>query len=65
LYRFFTNVLPSLAKQISGQYPSIAEYKTFSAPRPEHELNRGTHRIHFGGEYPSSVILPFIPYKKQ
>jgi predicted acyl esterase len=46
--------------QVSGQYPSIAEYKTWSKPRPEHELNRGKHFIHVGGEYPSSVILPFI-----
>ncbi|KAL4750002.1 hypothetical protein BDW72DRAFT_213668 [Aspergillus terricola var. indicus] len=46
--------------RVSGQYPSIAEYKTWSRPRPEHELNRGRHFIHCGGEYPSSVILPFI-----
>ncbi|KXJ86472.1 hydrolase [Microdochium bolleyi] len=54
----------SVSIRVGGQYPSIAEYKTFSAPRPEHELNRGTHKIHFGGEYPSSVILPFTPFKK-
>jgi len=46
--------------QVNGQYPGIAEYKSFSGPRPEHELNRGKHFIHCGGEYPSSVILPFI-----
>ncbi|KAL2867671.1 X-Pro dipeptidyl-peptidase C-terminal non-catalytic domain-containing protein [Aspergillus lucknowensis] len=46
--------------RVSGQFPSIAEYKTWSKPRPEHELNRGKHFIHCGKEYPSSVILPFI-----
>ena len=48
------------ATQIGGQFPGIDEYKSFSGPRPEHELNRGLHFVHCGGEYPSSVILPFI-----
>ncbi|KAL2859501.1 X-Pro dipeptidyl-peptidase C-terminal non-catalytic domain-containing protein [Aspergillus pseudodeflectus] len=50
----------TISVRVSGQYPSIAEYKTWSKPRPEHELNRGKHFIHCGGEYPSTVILPFI-----
>ncbi|RJE22494.1 hypothetical protein PHISCL_05180 [Aspergillus sclerotialis] len=50
----------TISLQVSGQYPSIAEYKTWSKPRPEHELNKGKHFIHCGGEYPSRVILPFI-----
>ncbi|OGE48781.1 hypothetical protein PENARI_c026G03706 [Penicillium arizonense] len=50
----------SISVRIGGQYPSIAEYKSFSNPRPEHELNRGRHVIHCSEEYPSSVILPFI-----
>ncbi|PYI32152.1 X-Pro dipeptidyl-peptidase C-terminal non-catalytic domain-containing protein [Aspergillus indologenus CBS 114.80] len=50
----------SISIQVSGQYPSIAEYKTWSKPRPEEELNRGKHYVHCGGDYPSSVILPFI-----
>ncbi|RHZ52902.1 CocE/NonD family hydrolase [Aspergillus thermomutatus] len=50
----------SISLRVSGQYPSIAEYKTWSKPRPEHELNRGKHFVHCGGDYPSSVILPFI-----
>ncbi|OJJ07525.1 hypothetical protein ASPVEDRAFT_56881 [Aspergillus versicolor CBS 583.65] len=50
----------TISVRVSGQFPSIAEYKTWSKPRPEHELNRGKHFIHCGGEYPSSVILPFI-----
>ncbi|OQE22440.1 hypothetical protein PENSTE_c010G08678 [Penicillium steckii] len=50
----------SISVKIGGQYPSIAEYKTFSGPRPKHELNRGKHTIHCSKEYPSSIILPFI-----
>ncbi|RAK87284.1 X-Pro dipeptidyl-peptidase C-terminal non-catalytic domain-containing protein [Aspergillus costaricaensis CBS 115574] len=50
----------TISVRVSGQYPSIAEYKTWSQPRPEEELNGGKHFIHCGGEYPSSVILPFI-----
>ncbi|GKZ24300.1 hypothetical protein AbraIFM66951_011176 [Aspergillus brasiliensis] len=50
----------TISVRVSGQYPSIAEYKTWSQPRPEEELNRGKHFIHCGGDYPSSVILPFI-----
>ncbi|KAI7220073.1 alpha/beta-hydrolase [Hortaea werneckii] len=51
----------SLEMQISGQFPSIAEYTAFSKPRPEDERNKGQHRIHCGGEYNSKVILPFVP----
>ncbi|RDW87854.1 hypothetical protein BP5796_03548 [Coleophoma crateriformis] len=50
----------SLSIRINGQYPGIAEYKSFSGPRPEDELNKGTHFVHCGGEYDSHVILPFI-----
>ncbi|KAJ6007922.1 hypothetical protein N7540_011898 [Penicillium herquei] len=50
----------SISVRVGGQYPSIAEYKTWSKPRPEHELNRGRHTVHYGKDYPSSVILPFI-----
>ncbi|KAJ5724848.1 hypothetical protein N7493_006576 [Penicillium malachiteum] len=50
----------SISVRVGGQYPSIAEYKTWSKPRPEHGLNRGRHTVHFGKDYPSSVILPFI-----
>ncbi|KAF7188984.1 Cocaine esterase [Pseudocercospora fuligena] len=51
----------SISVQISGQFPSIAEYKAWSEPRPQHELNHGTHRIHSGPEHPSRIILPFVP----
>ncbi|KAK8116749.1 uncharacterized protein PG998_005030 [Apiospora kogelbergensis] len=54
----------SISLRIGGQFPSIAEYSSFSGPRPEHELNRGEHKVHFGGEYPSSVTLPFTPLKR-
>lgn len=27
---------------------------------PEHSLNRGAHRVHWGGETPSCVVLPFV-----
>ncbi|KAK8062556.1 X-Pro dipeptidyl-peptidase C-terminal non-catalytic domain-containing protein [Apiospora hydei] len=54
----------SISLRVGGQFPSIAEYTSFSGPRPEHEQNRGEHKVHFGGEYPSSVILPFTPLKK-
>jgi len=50
-----------LEMQVSGQFPSIAEYTAFSKPRPESEQNKGEHRIHIGPEHPSSVILPFVP----
>ncbi|KAI0163387.1 hydrolase [Pestalotiopsis sp. NC0098] len=53
----------SISLRVGGQFPSIAEYKSFSEPRPEHELNRGSHTVHFGGEHPSSLILPFTPLK--
>ncbi|KAJ9610628.1 hypothetical protein H2200_005405 [Cladophialophora chaetospira] len=50
----------TISVRVGGQYPSIAEFTSFSGPRPEHELNRGKHIIHCGADYPSSVILPFI-----
>ncbi|KAH6889825.1 putative acyl esterase [Thelonectria olida] len=51
----------SISLRVGGQFPSLAEYKSFSRDRPEEELNRGEHTIHFGAEYPSSLILPFTP----
>ncbi|PIA94273.1 hypothetical protein CB0940_08213 [Cercospora beticola] len=52
----------SLSVQIGGQFPSIAEYKAWSEPRPEWERNKGEHRIHVGGEeWKSRIILPFVP----
>ncbi|KAF2996884.1 hypothetical protein E8E13_005135 [Curvularia kusanoi] len=51
----------SISVQVSGAFPCIAEYSAFSTPRPEHEKNKGEHRIHVGSETPSRVILPFVP----
>ncbi|KAI8651846.1 PepX-C domain-containing protein [Fusarium sp. Ph1] len=49
----------SLSVQISGQYPLIAEYKEAKAA-PIEERNKGTHKVHIGGAYPSRIILPFV-----
>ncbi|KAH7087404.1 Alpha/Beta hydrolase protein [Paraphoma chrysanthemicola] len=51
----------SISVQVSGSFPSIAEYTAFSTPRPEHEKNKGEHWIHTGSDTPSQIILPFIP----
>ncbi|KAI7788580.1 peptidase S15/CocE/NonD [Diaporthe eres] len=36
----------SISLRVGGQYHSIAEYANWSAPRPEHELNRGQHTVY-------------------
>lgn len=46
--------------QISGTFPAIAEYTAFSTERPQHERNKGEHRIHIGPDTPSHLILPFV-----
>jgi predicted acyl esterase len=52
----------SISVQVSGVFPAIhADYSKFSAPRPEHEKNKGEHKIHIGSDTPSRVILPFVP----
>ncbi|KAB8210430.1 Alpha/Beta hydrolase protein [Aspergillus parasiticus] len=51
----------SISVRVGGQFPSLAEYANFSAPRPEHERNKGKHIIHSGPDHPSSIILPFVP----
>lgn len=51
----------SIQVDILGQWPGFDEVAAFSKPRPEYELNKGEHIIHFGGEFPSRVILPFVP----
>lgn len=50
----------SIQVDILGQYPGFTEVAAFSKPRPENEKNKGRHVIHFGPEYPSQVILPFV-----
>ncbi|KAJ9156046.1 Alpha/beta-hydrolase [Pleurostoma richardsiae] len=49
----------SLRVQVSGQSPLIPEYK-LAKPAPIEERNKGVHKVHFGGEHPSRVILPFV-----
>ena len=51
----------SIQVDILGQFPGFTEVAAFSKPRPEHEKNKGQHIVHFGGEFPSRVILPFVP----
>lgn len=50
----------SIQVDVLGQYPGFTEVTAFSKPRPDSEKNKGEHTIHFGGEYPSRVILPFV-----
>ncbi|KAG5660301.1 hypothetical protein KAF25_003823 [Fusarium avenaceum] len=50
----------SLQVDILGQYPGFNEVAAFSKPRPESEKNKGQHKIHYGGDYPSRVIIPIV-----
>lgn len=50
----------SISLRISGQNPTAAEFNAWSKPRPEHEKNHGKCKVHFGGEYPSKIIIPHI-----
>lgn len=50
-----------ISLRVGGQFPSLAEYANWSAPRPAHELNHGHHSVYFGGDCPSHLILPYIP----
>jgi predicted acyl esterase len=51
----------SIQLRVGGNDPQFLEYKT-GAPDPPKILpgNKGNHKIHFGGAYPSRVILPFV-----
>ncbi|KAH8729134.1 Alpha/Beta hydrolase protein [Phaeosphaeriaceae sp. PMI808] len=51
----------SISLQVSGFYPSLAEFSAFSVERPDHEKNKGEHKIHIGPDTPSKLILPFVP----
>ncbi|KAL3448403.1 X-Pro dipeptidyl-peptidase C-terminal non-catalytic domain-containing protein [Aspergillus insuetus] len=50
----------SVTIRIGGQYHSHAEFTAWADPRPDYELSHGPHTLHLGGEYPSSLVLPFI-----
>jgi hypothetical protein len=48
-----------ISVQVSGEYPLVQEF----GPRKKVELeerNKGTHRVHVGGEWASHVVLPFV-----
>ncbi|CAI4219842.1 unnamed protein product [Parascedosporium putredinis] len=45
----------SLRVHVSGRSFAVANFGTL-----EHLDNKGTHKVHIGGEYPSHLILPFV-----
>lgn len=50
-----------LRVEISGGHSMNHEIRHFTTKfPPESTLNKGTHEVHFGGEYQSKVILPFV-----
>ncbi|KAJ4506711.1 hypothetical protein HRR83_007762 [Exophiala dermatitidis] len=50
----------SISLRIGGQNHSAAEFTAWSVPRPDHELNKGNQTVYFGGDYPSSLVLPYV-----
>ncbi|KAM0753454.1 alpha/beta-hydrolase [Meredithblackwellia eburnea MCA 4105] len=51
----------TLRVDVSGTSPNYPELREMNGDRPDGERNRGLHKVHFGGEYPSRVVLPMIP----
>jgi uncharacterized protein len=50
-----------LRVEIGGGHDMNHEIRHFTTKFPaEHTLNKGNHVVHFGGEYQSKVILPFV-----
>ncbi|BGO99601.1 Alpha/Beta hydrolase fold [Rhodotorula toruloides] len=50
-----------LRVEIGGGHDMNHEIRHFSTKSvPEESLNKGVHKVHFGGEYDSKVILPFV-----
>ncbi|GAA5875196.1 hypothetical protein JCM8547_005548 [Rhodosporidiobolus lusitaniae] len=50
-----------LRVEIGGGHEMNHEIRHFTTKfPPESTLNKGKHVVHFGGEYPSKVILPFV-----
>ncbi|GAA6018961.1 hypothetical protein JCM10207_009214 [Rhodosporidiobolus poonsookiae] len=50
-----------LRVEISGGHDMNHEIRHFTTKfPPESTLNKGVHNVHFGGQYPSRVILPFV-----
>ncbi|SCZ87303.1 BZ3500_MvSof-1268-A1-R1_Chr2-2g04769 [Microbotryum saponariae] len=51
----------SLRVEICGGHDMNHEIRHFTTKFPaESTLNKGVHKVHFGGEYASKVILPFV-----
>lgn len=50
-----------LRVEIGGGHDMNHEIRHFTTRfPPESTLNKGKHTVHFGGEFPSKVILPFV-----
>lgn len=45
----------SLRVSISGRNQGVSNFGSTA-----HSLNKGSHRVHFGAEHPSHIILPFV-----
>ena len=58
----------TLAVSIYGQAHindlPAAQKMGLEKPRPDHELNHGTHNVHLGGKYPARIILPHMELSK-
>lgn len=50
----------SIRVQVSGSYPLIQEFEEVTHDVKGVKQNVGRHFVHFGGEYDSQVILPFV-----
>lgn len=50
----------SIRVQLSGGNPTWPELQASGLSAGEQEVNKGQHVVHFGGEFPSRVILPFV-----
>jgi len=51
----------SLQIHVSGHNPNYPELKNYDGKKSENVNNRGNHILHLGGEYPSRIIVPFVP----
>lgn len=49
----------SLQVQVLGGNPSIAVFKPLVS-KPKNGSNVGIHKVHYGGNTPSRIILPFL-----
>ena len=49
----------SIQLQVSGSYPLLQEFEGVDHEEKQ-DGNRGKHVVHFGGDYPSRLILPFV-----